>query len=246
MKKLGKILFKYRGYTPVPLLIILALVVTKRYPFQGYWNELSDLAGLAVAILGEVIRLLAVVSAPKGTSGREIHLKADSLRTSGIYAYTRNPLYLANFIIGLGFCIVVGVWWVYIAYLFLFAFQYRLIIAAEEHFLLEIYGNQYIKWAGQVPRFFPTFAGNPYKNQNSPEKISIKGMVMREQDTTALIFLAVLFWKLWEHLCISGFKQKQSEITGLLVMVGAVLVLWFVLRVWKKGWFFFKERGSKL
>jgi hypothetical protein len=37
--------------------------------------------------------------------------KNQTLAVSGPYAYTRNPLYLGSLILGVGFCIASGVWW---------------------------------------------------------------------------------------------------------------------------------------
>src|SRR5215216_5850418 len=57
--------------------------------------------GGAIGLLGLLIRAWA--------SG---HIdKAATLAISGPYAHTRNPLYLGSFILGLGFTIAAGVWW---------------------------------------------------------------------------------------------------------------------------------------
>ena len=56
--------------------------------------------GAGVSLLGLLLRAWA--------SG---HLrKNDALATSGPYAYTRNPLYLGSFIMGLGFTLASGRW----------------------------------------------------------------------------------------------------------------------------------------
>src|SRR5436305_12429360 len=61
-------------------------------------NSLSLAIGGAVAVPGLVLRAWA--------SG---HLrKNETLATTGPYAYTRNPLYLGSFLMGLGFTIAAG------------------------------------------------------------------------------------------------------------------------------------------
>ncbi|MBN2543778.1 hypothetical protein JXI42_13030 [bacterium] len=241
IKKIGKFLFKHRGLTPVPLVVVMVLLLDYRYPFEGIWNELSDLFGIIVALVGEFIRIRSIASAPAGTSGRGRNIKADSLRTTGMYSHVRHPLYLANFLIGLGFCILVGSWWVYAAYLVLFAFQYRLIIEAEEHFLFEKFDAEFENWAKHVPRFFPTFADNPYKNQSEVNRSSVKKILRREQDTASLIFVTFFLWKIWEYLRISGYSAKKYEIITTSLVLLLVLATWLMLKSWKKGWLFFRK-----
>src|SRR6267142_808168 len=58
------------------------------------------LAGVTVSVLGLLLRAWAAG-----------HIRKNSeLATSGPYAHTRNPLYLGNFLLGLGFTIGSGRW----------------------------------------------------------------------------------------------------------------------------------------
>ncbi|MDQ3012472.1 MAG: hypothetical protein M3X11_17405, partial [Acidobacteriota bacterium] len=62
---------------------------------------LSLVVGIPIALGGALIRAWA--------SGH--FRKNKNLAISGPYAYTRNPLYLGSFILGVGFTIAAGVWW---------------------------------------------------------------------------------------------------------------------------------------
>jgi protein-S-isoprenylcysteine O-methyltransferase Ste14 len=102
-------------------------------------------AGGAVSLCGLALRAWA--------SG---HLrKNDQLAASGPYAYTRNPLYLGSFIMGLGFVAAAGWWPLAILFAALFLGIYWPVMRVEEGHLTEIFGESYMKYAAAVPLFFP-------------------------------------------------------------------------------------------
>ena len=68
------------------------------------------LAGAIISIFGILIRAWA--------SG---HIrKNQNLAVSGPYAFTRNPLYLGSFLLGVGFSVASGVWWLALIFIILF------------------------------------------------------------------------------------------------------------------------------
>ena len=89
--------------------------------------------------------------------------KNDRLATSGPYAYTRNPLYLGSFILGLGFTIAAGHWWL-LGGLFvaLFLGIYLPVMRVEAQTLGRLFGAEYERYARRVPLFLPRLA--PYRD----------------------------------------------------------------------------------
>ena len=101
--------------------------------------------GGAIAVGGLLIRAWA--------SG---HIrKNQTLAISGPYAYTRNPLYLGSFILGVGFTIASGVWWLGLVFISLFLGIYFPVMRVEAGELIEIFGEEYRQYASCVPLFFP-------------------------------------------------------------------------------------------
>ena len=93
------------------------------------------------------------------TSGRNTEGQvADSLNTTGMYSIVRNPLYLGNFLMILGVVLFLRIWWIPALYATLFALYYERIIFAEEMFLRDKFGQDYLAWASKTPAFFPKFA----------------------------------------------------------------------------------------
>jgi len=137
MEALGRFLFRWRSFTPVPLLLVAAPLVWRgRGPASPLWLA----GGLLLCLLGQALRAWVLGQVPDGTSGQNEKLIAVSLNTKGPYARTRNPLYLGNLAITLGLCLVAHSPALLVAAAALFALQYRAIIAAEEDFLRSRFG----------------------------------------------------------------------------------------------------------
>ena len=139
-------LFRYRSYTPIPLLVILVLA--------SRTDEVWFLSGAAVAFIGESIRVWALRhSGPKTRTHRKI--RVDDLVVTGPYSLTRNPLYIGNFVISLGVALASGQPWVVPLLFVVFVFQYAFIIRAEEAFLEGEIGEPYREYKRRVPRILP-------------------------------------------------------------------------------------------
>lgn len=81
--------------------------------------------------------------------------KNDALATSGPYAYTRNPLYLGSFVIGLGFTIAAGRLILGLVFAVLFLGIYVPVMRVEAKTLDELFGKDYQNYAAAVPLFLP-------------------------------------------------------------------------------------------
>ncbi len=107
------------------------------------------IVGGAIGVVGILIRAWA--------SG---HIrKNQNLAVSGPYAYTRNPLYLGSFILGVGFTIASGVWWLGVVFIALFLGIYLPVMRVEARDLIDIFGEDYKEYARRVPLFFPRLTG---------------------------------------------------------------------------------------
>src|SRR5436309_9144725 len=127
LQRVGRVLFRWRSFTPVLLVLAaLPLIWRSRGPASPLW----PVAGLALCIAGQALRAWVLGQVPDGTSGQGEKLTASSLNTQGPYALTRNPLYLGNFGITLGLCLIAHDVRLLLLVAALFAIQYRAIIAA--------------------------------------------------------------------------------------------------------------------
>jgi protein-S-isoprenylcysteine O-methyltransferase Ste14 len=81
--------------------------------------------------------------------------KAKKLAVSGPYAYTRNPLYVGSMIIGLGFTVASGVWWLAILFAVLFLGIYLPVMRVEIGDMRRIFGAEFDEYEQNVPLFLP-------------------------------------------------------------------------------------------
>ena len=93
------------------------------------------------------------------------HLKKnEALATTGPYAYTRNPLYLGSFLIGLGFTIAAGRPILAIIFIVMVLGIYLPVMRVEAQTLEELFGKKYKRYASEVPLLWPRLS--PYRKLN--------------------------------------------------------------------------------
>jgi protein-S-isoprenylcysteine O-methyltransferase Ste14 len=111
----------------------------------------SLLVGSVIALAGLVLRLWAAGCLEKH---KELCL-------TGPYRWTRNPLYLGSFVMGIGFCLASAQIWLLALFLLLFLVVYMPVIRREQLELHQAYGTSYGDYIEKVPAFFPTFGSVP-------------------------------------------------------------------------------------
>ena len=75
---------------------------------------------------------------------------------SGPFAHLRNPLYVGNIALWVGFAITAGLLWLAPIVLVLLGLEYHAIVRWEEHLLESRFGEAYRSYAAHVPRWIPT------------------------------------------------------------------------------------------
>lgn len=87
-------------------------------------------------------------------SGNSSNRQTTGLLTcEGPYAYTRNPRYLGNLLMGLGGCALAGLPQCYWIYAIVWWLIHGPIVASEEYHLRERFGDAYVDYCKRVPRF---------------------------------------------------------------------------------------------
>ena len=144
--QIGAVLFRHRGWLPLLFIGIPLVMPGSTSPFR--WQ-----IGLALIVIGEAIRLAGVAAA--GTVTRRRSRNVQRLVTYGIFAWVRNPLYVGNFLIWMGFVTISGVLWFLPAAILLFAVEYELIVRYEEGVLESTFGREYLDYKHDTPRWIP-------------------------------------------------------------------------------------------
>ncbi len=147
--RIGAVLFRNRGWLPVPFLLVPLLA-------PGGITRLGVIVFVLLFMLGEGWRLWGVATA--GTVTRRRSRNVQKLVTHGPFALSRNPLYNGNYFLWMGFVALSGVWWFLPVATLLFAIEYFFIVRYEEGVLETIFGEEYLAFKRRTPRWIPMVA----------------------------------------------------------------------------------------
>ena len=191
LNKQGNLLFKYRGTLPLIILSValLVFVLKLQAPNAFVTYHYYAFGCLAVALFGQFIRLITVGYTADLTSGRNTEGQlANVLNTKGIYSIVRHPLYLGNFFMWLGLCLLTQDLWFTISFILIYWVYYERIMFAEEAFLINKFGDTYLEWASLRPAFWPNFI--IWKSSTS--NFNWKKILKNEKNGITALFS--LFW----------------------------------------------------
>ena len=128
------------------------------------------------------------------------HIRKNSqLAVSGPYAFTRNPLYLGSFILGLGFTIASGRWELAVVFGALFLGIYFPVMRVEASTLTELFGDEYRTYQSAVPIFFPRLT--PYRPAGSDSLKFDGSLYLRYREYRAALGLVVA----WGLLLVKSY-----------------------------------------
>jgi protein-S-isoprenylcysteine O-methyltransferase Ste14 len=183
-------LYKYRGYTPVPFFIAGVILANPRTDLMIF--------GVLLMAFGELLRIISVGYI--GVSSRAREIVSEKLITNGPYSFIRNPMYTGNMFLYMGASIFAGGWLPYLLYLVIlyFSIQYSLSVKFEESVLEELHGEAYSDYLESVPRFYPRLTAYPQKTN---QKMDLTSALVSEKTT----FMAIIGFIVLVQL-VSYFK----------------------------------------
>lgn len=228
----GRWFFRWRSYVLLGFSPLIMLIIAKPEPIEANFGQLADstyeAACIALAFVGFAIRVFTIGFVPAGTSGRNARGQiADTLNTTGLYSLTRNPLYLGNAVSVMAVALFTqDFYFTLLMLLFLIVYLER-IIATEESFLTQKFGDAYQRWSAETPAFLPRLSG--WKRPELP--FSLRNVLRREYSGFfAIIAIFFVMDQSREVLAEHVTTIDPSWLAALIV--GAVIYL--VLRTMKK------------
>ncbi len=191
-QRLGGWLFRHRTWLPLPVAIaILTLRIGEAPP-----SPLLVGGGGAVTIVGELIRLWGVHHI--GAISRTRSERLGPLVASGPFALVRNPLYVGNIALWVGFALTARLVWLAAIILVLLAFEYHAIVRWEETLLEARLGQEYRDYAARVPRLMPRLRRGDRGLRRTKEGFSWRATLFSERGT--FIAIALGYLALWLKL----------------------------------------------
>jgi protein-S-isoprenylcysteine O-methyltransferase Ste14 len=182
LEPIGRFLFRFRGWI-FPVVVVLALLLSRPRHLLGDagLDRWMDLAGSIVALLGLAVRAVTIGYEYIVRGGRNRQVYADDLVQGGIYALTRNPMYLGNGLLVIGCAMILNAPAFYLVAVPVTFFAYAAIIAAEESYLRTKFGTTFDAYCARVNRIVPRLAG--FRRAVAGMRFNWRRLVVKEYNT---------------------------------------------------------------
>ena len=169
-------------------------------------DEISEKMGIPISFLRKILQRLV---------------------TAGPYRFTRNPFYLANLLIDLGLCALIGRAWVAVPYLALWGLAYHETIRREEARLAELFPGDFARYVSAVPRLIPT--GRRLSASDATGRFTLANPALAAGGEYARIlgfWVAAATICAWAWIRANGLAVFAPEQTAGLGLVTLVPVAW--------------------
>jgi protein-S-isoprenylcysteine O-methyltransferase Ste14 len=150
LTRLGGWLFRQRTWLPLPIAAALLLVPANAVPVD---STSVTWAGVPIVAAGELLRVWAVHHI--GVISRTRSDRLGPLIDTGPFSLVRNPLYLGNILLWVGFAVSARLLWLVPVIVAVLAFEYHTIVRWEEGLLTARIGATYGDYTRRVPRWVP-------------------------------------------------------------------------------------------
>jgi protein-S-isoprenylcysteine O-methyltransferase Ste14 len=229
MVKLGRFLFRFRGIAFTAISLGVLWFSRPQYLLQnGSLDPWMDAVGVLVALLGLGVRAGTIGYEYIVRGGRNRQVYADDLVQGGVYAHTRNPMYLGNGLMILGWALIVNAPEFYLIALPLTVLFYAAIIAAEEAYLREKFGAEFDAYCSRVNRILPKLSG--LRDSVAGMRFNWRRVLVKEYNTIFLSVLLLAGLVIWDDYVIDG-RAAITVRHEVLLFVAPWLAMYLV--VWR-------------
>lgn len=227
----GNFLFRYRNALFPVIFVFAALTLRPKIMFG---NLLADRAlrviGIAVALLGETVRLLTIGFEYIHRGGKDGRVYAGRLVKGGVFGLVRNPMYIGNALIAIGMIMYLGAPLGYLLVIPFFLFVYQALIAAEETYLWKTFGSEYANYCAKVNRFVPrldnitaAFSGMSFNWRRSFKK---------DLGTVVGLTMGFILTPVWRTYSLYGWDAaKTPALSALKISIVLTLVYLVLLKL---------------
>ncbi len=229
---LGAFFFRHRSWVLPGAMIALWIAFRPTYPRgSASLDAWLDIAGIAVILTGQGLRILTIGLAYIIRGGRDRKVYAEGLVTEGIFSHCRNPMYLGNMLVYLGLLIVFNSPAAYLIGVPFYLLVYTSIVAAEEEFLLGKFGTEYVEYCKRVGRWLPKLRG--LRRTVRGMTFSWARVVLKEHGSTYAWLNCLLALLAYESFANASGQNAHTRLVAVAWTWVAVTALWGVARYLK-------------
>jgi protein-S-isoprenylcysteine O-methyltransferase Ste14 len=232
--RIGQFFFKFRDFLfPVVLLPVAIGTRPRVFADDPRIELVMDAIGILVALSGQALRAVVIGLAYIQRGGKNKQIYASNLVREGIFAHSRNPLYVGNLLIVTGLVLIHNGVWMYAFVLPFFFLVYISIVAAEEQYLRGHFGAEYDEYCRSVPRFLPRLSGIGATLRSMT--FDWKRLVRKEYGTFFSTITAILGLLVWQRITSVGYPAANVEIRAIGVLWIVCILAYVTARVLKKS-----------
>lgn len=212
--RFGNWIFHYRNFL-FPVFYIALFIPSPSIFRDETW---ALIMGLVCISAGMIIRSITIglVYIIRGGAKRLIH--AETLVTDGIYKVCRNPMYLGNILLILGFGLFANSLLFTLIFSPLFIILYMSIISAEEDFLFKKFNQQFIDYKSTSNLIIPRW-GN-IKSAFKGETFNWKNIIYKEYNSLFIYFSGIfLLLRYHEHITTKLFLIGEMILISIYLFV---------------------------
>lgn len=217
--KLGNLFFRYRNYFFA--VMYAALFIPSQALFSNL--EYARITGFIVIACGILVRSITIglVYIIRGGMKRQIH--AETLVTEGIYKVCRNPMYLGNLLLLLGFGLFANSMLFTFIFFPLFVFIYMAIIKAEEAFLSNKFGSRFTAYLHRTNALIPRLGC--LKDAFAGRRFNLKKVINKEHNSLFIYF---------EGMLLLLFYHDSIDLTPFLICSAGLTVAYLTVKLLKR------------
>ena len=214
----GNFLFHTRNVL-FPVLIAIVLFLWPPVTIDNVPGVYLMIVGLLMVTIGQALRILTIGLVYIVRGGRKRRIYAKNLVTDGLFSHSRNPLYVGNILIVIGFLFISGNVTGMIVGSTVFLVIYRLIVYSEESFLSATFAEAYTTYCANAPRWIPRFKG--LQETISNYQFDWPAVAVKEYGTiftSLMISLGLIAWKLY---LVNKLVEYQFLLTSFAILIVA-------------------------
>lgn len=135
------------------LFILIAYFLGRFVPLPFSVPAILRYLGLALTVAGFLLCIGAFLAFRKARTTLDPHGSSQQVVTSGVYRFTRNPIYLGFLLMVIGLPLNSGLYWGLVVSPLYILLMNHLVIEHEEAYLAKKFGNAYNSYASRVRRW---------------------------------------------------------------------------------------------
>jgi protein-S-isoprenylcysteine O-methyltransferase Ste14 len=193
---------------------------------------LAALLGLVVACCGQAVRAATIGLKYIVRGGRNHRVYADNLVTDGLFAHTRNPLYVGKFFMVVGAGIAANRWPPLLAIAGFYSFMYHAVVLAEEAYLRGKFGKAFDEYCARVPRWVPRTCG--LSETLSRSAFHWKRVLVKEYSAPLGWTLPIVGIGLYNMSEMAPLVTQPVRAAFLIAVLGTTVMLWMIAGLLKK------------